>query len=114
MRTNGANLSTPCPRLVASGSDGKPTGLWTTQTARNLLMRWNDALAGSGICTPPRAPKANACAERWVRTIIWNERQLRTPLDEHTDHYNAHRPQRGFTRAPNDADEFPARSGSIR
>ena len=71
--------------------------------------------ASSGITAiriPPRAPRANAYAERWVRTlrhelldrtIIWNEKQLRALLVEYIDHYNAHRPHRGIDqRAPND------------
>ncbi|MFN0092679.1 MAG: hypothetical protein ACKVWR_20790 [Acidimicrobiales bacterium] len=85
-----------------------PTGSWTTQQARNLLMHlqrklrfvihdgagqytrsFDDAFTAIGaeaITTPPGAPRANAFAERWVRsvrhemldrTVIWNERQLR-------------------------------------
>ena len=66
----------------------------------------------TAITTPPRAPMANAYAERWVRTlrhelldrtIIWNERQLRALLVDYIDHYNQHRPHRGLNqRAPND------------
>jgi len=69
--------------------------------------------AGSGITAiriPPRAPQANALAERWVRTlrhelldrtIIWNEQQLRRLLAEYIEHYNTHRPHRGLNqRAP--------------
>ncbi len=73
---------------------------------------------GSGIepiTTPPRAPMANAYAERWVRTlrhdlldrtIIWNERQLRHLLTEYIDHYNSHRPHRSLDQhAPDDEGE---------
>jgi putative transposase len=51
----------------------------------------------TAITTSPRAPMANAYAERWVRTlrhelldrtIIWNERQLRALLVDYIDHYN--------------------------
>ncbi len=70
-------------------------------------------LAGiTTIRTPPRAPQANAYAERWVRTlrhelldrtIIWNERHLRRLLDEYVAHYNDHRPHRSLhQRAPDD------------
>ncbi len=123
-------------RVHLAGITTNPTGPWTTQAARNLLMRLPDAhgfrflirdgagqftasfdtvFAGSGITairTPPRAPQANAYAERWVRTlrhelldrtIIWNERQLRPLLVEYVEHYNDHRPHRSLDqRAPND------------
>ena len=66
----------------------------------------------SPITTPPRAPMANAFAERWVRTLrhelldrtlIWNQRQLRSLVKAYIAHYNAHRPHRGLhQRAPND------------
>ena len=62
----------------------------------------------SAITTPPRAPMANAHAERWVRTlrqelldrtIIWNERQLRALLVAYIDHYNQHGPHRSLDQA---------------
>ena len=65
----------------------------------------------SPITTPPRAPMANAYAERWVRTlrhelldrtIIWNERQLRALLVDYIDHYNHHRPHRALNHAAPD------------
>lgn len=121
-------------RVHLGGITANPTGAWTTQTARNLLMDIPDGFRfvvhdGAGqyspafdtvfdaagiepITTPPRAPMANACAERWVRTlrhelldrtIIWNERQLRRLLDEYIDHYNGHRPHRSLEQhAPDD------------
>jgi transposase InsO family protein len=64
------------------------------------------------MTTPPRAPQANAYAERWVRTLrhelldrtlIFNERQLRSLLGEFIEHYNTHRPHRGLDQhAPDD------------
>ena len=80
-------------RVHLAGITTNPSGPWTTQAARNLLMRFPDThrfrflvrdgagqftasfdtvLAGSGITsirTPPRAPQANAYSERWVRTL---------------------------------------------
>jgi putative transposase len=58
---------------------------------------------------PPRAPRANAYAERWVRTIrsecldwtlIWNDRQLYRVLTEYLRHYNTVRPHRSLDLQP--------------
>ncbi len=67
------------------------------------------------ITIPPRAPQANAYAERWVRTLrhemldrtlIWNEPQLRRLLPEYVAHYNLHRPRRSLDEhAPNEEAE---------
>jgi putative transposase len=54
---------------------------------------------------PPRAPRANAYAERWVRTVrtecldwtlIWNRQHLRQVLTRYLEHYNTGRPHRGI------------------
>ncbi len=115
-----------------SGITTNPSGPWTTQQARNLLMHLQrtvrfvihdgggqytrsiddvfTAIGADAITTPPGAPRANAYAERWVRsvrhelldrTIIWNERQLRALLEEYVARYNEHRPHRSLgQRAP--------------
>jgi putative transposase len=96
------------------GTTNHPTGPWTTQQARNLLMDLHDraatfrflvrdradqfttaidsVLADAGIDTvkiPPRCPRANCFAERFVltarteltdRILIFGERHLRTVL----------------------------------
>ncbi|MCP4961110.1 MAG: transposase, partial [Actinomycetia bacterium] len=65
------------------------------------------AIGADVIHTPPGAPRANAFAERWVRSVrhelldrtqIWNQRQLRRLLDEYTAHYNSHRPHQAVDR----------------
>jgi putative transposase len=101
-----------------------------TQQARNLLMDLDEQVhrfrllirdrdtkftmafdavfAAVGVAVmkiPPRAPKANAYAERWVRTVrgecldwtlIWNQRQLHHVLTEYLRHYNGVRPHRAL------------------
>jgi transposase InsO family protein len=117
-------------RVHLAGVTAHPTGAWVTQAARNLLMeleeradrfrflvRDGDAkftaafdavFAAAGIEVvkiPPRAPKANAFAERWVRTVrhecldwmlIWNRRHLEQVLTVYVQHYNTARPHRGI------------------
>jgi putative transposase len=113
-----------------AGITAHPTGAWVTQAARNLLMdldehahrfrfliRDRDAkftiafdavFAAAGIQAlriTPQAPKANAYAERWVRTVrtecldwilVWNRRHLEHVLDRYVTHYNTARPHRGI------------------
>jgi hypothetical protein len=66
------------------------------------------------VRTSVRAPKANAIAERFVRTVraecldwllILNRRQLERVLRIVVDHYNRHRPH----RAPNLSPPHPER-----
>jgi putative transposase len=124
------------------GVTTNPDGAWTTQQARNLLMdlgehasrfkfmirdragqftgAFDALLAGAGIEAvkiPPYSPKANAYAERWVRTVraeatdrmlITGPWHLRTVLDEYVAHYNGHRPHRARDLRPPDHDEGAA------
>jgi hypothetical protein len=116
------------------GITAHPAGPWVAQRARNLLMdldeqvcrfqcliRDRDAKFSAGfdavftaagievVRIPPRAPRANAYAERWVRTVraecldwtrVWNERQLQRVLIEYLRHYNAVRPHRSLDLQP--------------
>jgi putative transposase len=111
-----------------------PDGAWTTQQARNLLMDLDDraakfrflvrdragqfttsfdaVLADVGIDTvkiPPRSPRANCFAERFVltarteltdRILIFGERHLRTVLTRYGAHYNGRRPHRALQLRP--------------
>lgn len=117
-------------RVHLAGITAHPAGAWVSQAARNLLMelgeradrfryliRDRDAkfviafdavFASEGIDIvkiPPRAPKANAFAERWVRTVraecldwalIWNRRHLHSVLTRYVEHYNTGRPHRSL------------------
>ena len=136
-------------RVRIVGVTSSPDGRWVRQQARNLaidgelgrvrcLIRDRDAKFTAGfdevfrtegarvILSPVRAPKANAFAERFVRTIrselldrtlVVGRRHLLRLLDEYETHYNSHRPHRGIgLRAPElvDTESEPVPLGAIR
>jgi putative transposase len=116
------------------GVTANPDGPWTVQQIRNLVMDLGDraadfrflvrdragqftasfdaVLADVGIEAvkiPPRSPRANAYAERFVLTVrtevtdrmlIFGERHLRTVLAEYESHYNGRRPHRSRQLRP--------------
>ena len=135
-------------RVWLAGCTRNPTGEWVTQQARNLgidlsdmgarlLIRdrdskyagaFDEVFRSEGIRivkTPVRAPKANAIAERFVRTIrsecldwllILNRRHLEHVVRVYTDHYNRQRPHRALALRPPDieAEPRPPASGEIQ
>jgi putative transposase len=123
-------------RVHLAGCTANPSGAWVAQQARQLawglgersipvhfLIRDHDSkftrdfdtvFRSEGVeivRTPVRAPKANAVAERFVRTIraecldwllIVNRKHLERVLRVFVDHYNGHQPHRARNLRPPD------------
>ncbi|MGH2576891.1 MAG: integrase core domain-containing protein [Actinomycetota bacterium] len=121
-------------RVHVLGVTRNPDSAWVAQQARNLAV--GEGLRGirfvirdrdskftvpfdevfrservSIVRTPIRAPRANAFAERWVRTVrakcldwmlVLGRRHLEQVLRAYAAHYNEARPHRGLDlRTPN-------------
>jgi putative transposase len=120
--------------LHVLGVTAHPDGPWTTQHAHNLVMDLGDhvarfrflirdrtgqfaasfdaAFADAGIEAvkiPPRCPRANCFAERFVSTIrtqltdrmlIFGKRHLHRVLATYAVHYNTRRPHRALRLQP--------------
>ena len=116
-------------RVYILGVTEHPTAVWATQLARNFLadvgeradrfrylIRDRDSIftdafdavfAAENIevkKSAPQAPKMNAFAERWVKTVraectdrmlIAGDCHLRVVLDQYTEHYNKGRSHQG-------------------
>ena len=118
-------------RLHITAATRNPDGSFVTQQARNVFMReelesvrflirdrdskftrsFDEVFSSEGarvIKTPVRSPKANAFAERAVRTIrqdlldwtlVLGRRHLAQILRRYAEDYNAERPHRGLELA---------------
>ncbi len=116
-------------KVYLAGVSAHPRSAWVTQQARNLAIESRLAKVRFLICdrdakysdcfdevfrtegvrvirTPIRSPKANAFAERFVKTVrrecldhllIFGERHLQRILREYVRHYNEERPHRGLS-----------------
>ena len=119
-------------RVHLAGCSAHPSGRWVAQQARNLsfsgalsnarfligdrdskfVASFDELFRSEGtrvILTPFQAPKANAYAERFVRTaraqcpdwlLILGPRQFDRILRVYVDHYNRERPHRALARCP--------------
>jgi transposase InsO family protein len=119
-------------RVHLAGVTANPDRAWVSQQARNLAIEGRlenvrsllhdrdakfsgpfDALIRSEgvrvIRTPIRAPRANAVAERWVRTVrnecldhllVFGRRHLEQILRSYLAHFNAERPHRSLQLVP--------------
>jgi putative transposase len=130
------------------GITANPDGPWTTQQIRNLIMDLGDraadfrflirdrggeftgsfdaALASVGIEAvkiPPRTPRANSYAERFVltarteitdRMLILGQRHLRSVLARYEAHYNGRRPHRSRQLHPPRPDHPVADLSQVR
>jgi putative transposase len=89
---------------------------------------FDEVFAAEGIhivCTPTRAPRANAFCERWIRTVrvecldwlsIFSRRHLERVLTTYIRYYNRERPHRGLdVRVPeNERVEMSPRASAAR
>jgi putative transposase len=138
-------------RVHLAGVTAHPDSAWVTQQGRNLAFQLHDRAApvkflirdrdskftgpfdevfrteGTRvILTPVRAPRANAYAERWVRTVraecldwllVLGWRHLERVLRTYTSHYNRRRPHRGLhleVPEPPPADLAPVHPGEVK
>jgi putative transposase len=134
-------------RVHLAGCTTNPTGAWITQQARNLsftgvfervrflvhdrdnkfTLSFDEVFRSEGIRvvpTPVRAPKANAHAERFVRTVrtecldwlvILGRRHLQSVMRSYIQHYNTERPHRGLAlRSPEAPQIRSATGGAIQ
>ena len=133
-------------RVNLAGCTANPDSAWIVQQARNLCLSldqrteslrflihdrdckfsgaFDEVFSTEGIeiiKTPIRSPRANAIAERWIRTVraecldwllIAGERHLHRVLRTYVNHYNQLRPHRGLNLKPPETAPTPSREAS--
>ncbi len=119
-------------RVHFAGSTANPNGQWVTQQARNMFMAtdfdylrflirdrdakfsgtFDEVFLTEGFTvmkTPYRSPRANAFAERWIKTVrnecldhllILGWRHLGNVMRIFVEHYNMQRPHRSLGLRP--------------
>ena len=135
-------------RVHLAGCTTHPTSAWVTQQARQMswtleeaalpirfLIHDRDAKFPASfdhvfatddvtiIRTPFRSPKANAFAERWIRSVreecldhvlILNERHLHRVLKEYVTYFNHARPHQGIEQQIPAGDKCCSGDGPVR
>jgi putative transposase len=128
-------------RVHLLGATPNPTKDWVTQHALSLAMdlgeratqfrflirdrdtkftgSFGEVFTAKGVRivrTPTQAPRANAFAERWIRSarrecldhiLVHSERHLLHTLGEYVTHYNGHRPHQARQQLPPTVDTAP-------
>ncbi len=134
-------------KVHLAGITSHPDGRWVAQQARQLVWKFEETGANFRclirdndrkftdafdtvfesqetriIPTPIRAPNANGCMERWVRTVrqecldhilIINEAHLRRVLNAFLDYYNARRPHQSLAQQSPIPRAAPVTTGKI-
>ena len=107
-----------CGQHALSGMTASWEVASATQITRSAAL--DAVLADAGIGTvkiPPRSPRANCYAERFVltartevtdRMLVFGQRHLRTTLNQYAAHYNGRRPHRSRQLRPPRPDHPPA------
>jgi putative transposase len=135
-------------RVHLAGCTANPTRTWVTQQARQLSWKIQDGTLPARflihdrdakfpvafdqvfeaqdvtiIRTPFRAPKANAVAERWIRSVreecldrvlILGERHLHRVLKEYVTYFNHARPHQGIAQQIPVGEKRRVQSGPVR
>ena len=135
-------------RVHLAGCTTHPTAAWVTQQARQMSWQLQDATLRSRylihdrdskfppafdavfrsegveiVRTPYRAPRANAIAERWIRSVraecldhllILSEAHLRRVLTAYVAHDNQARPHQGLDQRTPLPHDRQARRGPVR